>query len=87
MFYAYILQSQKDNSFYIGYTQDLTKRLEKHNSAKRGYTATKKPWEIVYWEAFPSKTEAIKRERFLKAQKSRTFYLSLIDGWSGSSAG
>jgi len=85
MFYTYILQSQKDKSFYIGYTQNMSQRLEKHNKAKKGYTSTKQPWKIVYYETFPTKTQAIQRERFLKAQKNKAFYISLINGWSGSS--
>ena len=78
MFYTYILQSQKDQSFYIGYSDNPEKRLTKHNSAKKGYTATRQPWDIVYTESFDTKTEAIKRERFLKKQKNRDFYLKLI---------
>ena len=77
-FYVYILQSELDGSFYIGYTSDMLQRLGKHNSSMSGYTSRKKPWRIVYSEKFQSKTEAIRRERFLKAQKNREFYLKLI---------
>ena len=35
-YYVYILQSQVDDSYYIGYTKDLNKRLFKHNQAKSG---------------------------------------------------
>jgi putative endonuclease len=87
MFYTYILQSQKDGSFYIGYTQDLMQRLEKHNTGKTGYTATKQPWSLVYQEGFDTKTDAMKREKFLKAQKNRDFYVKLIASASSSSVG
>ena len=80
MFYVYLLQSQKDQSFYIGYTSDLQQRLFKHNTAKSGYTSTKQPWEIVYSETFDLKSDAIKRERFLKRQKNTAFYQRLIRG-------
>jgi putative endonuclease len=80
MFYTYILQSEKDGSFYIGYTQNLANRLEQHNMARKGYTASRQPWVLVYHEAFGSKSEAMKRERFLKAQKNRNFYEKLITG-------
>jgi putative endonuclease len=53
--------------------------------AKRGYTSTKQPWALVYQEGFDSKTDAIKREKFLNAQKSREFYLKLIAAVPGSS--
>lgn len=77
-YYVYIIQSQKDNSFYIGYSQDPEKRLIKHNNSSKGYSSTKKPWVLVYTEKFSTKTEAIKREKFLKKQKNRDFYLKLI---------
>lgn len=75
---VYILQSEKDESFYIGYSRDILKRLEKHNSSKTGYTSTKKPCKLVYTEVFDNKTDAIKRENFLKRQKNSEFYKKLI---------
>ena len=80
MFYTYILQSGKDHSYYIGYTKNLQQRLHKHNTAKKGYTATKQPWALAYFEKFETKAGAIERERFLKAQKNRDFYKKLIAG-------
>ena len=77
---VYILQSEKDGSYYIGYSQDLIKRLEQHNSSKSGYTATKNPWKMVYVEEYETKTEAIKREKFLKRQRNKAFYKTLIEG-------
>ena len=81
-FYTYILQSEKDGSFYIGYSQDVEERLKKHNSANTGYSSRKKPWKLVYFESFPTKSEAISRELFLKRQKNKAFYESLIKGSS-----
>jgi len=87
MFFVYILQSKIDNSFYIGQTNGLHKRLDFHNSGLSRYTSHKKPWKIVYFEEYNTRTEAIKRERFLKQQRNRNFYNSLIKNWFGSSAG
>ena len=81
-YYVYIIQSEKDNSFYIGYSHNPESRLTKHNSSTKGYTATKKPWKIVYTEKFESKTLAIKREKFIKRQKSTAFIIKLINGSS-----
>jgi len=78
MFYLYILQSQKDGSYYIGYSANPQQRLLKHNNSLSGYTSRKKPWALVYTQAYATKTEAIKRERFIKAQKSRVFIEKLI---------
>ncbi len=82
--YTYILQSEKDGSFYIGCSENPERRLEKHNLPHKGYTAKKQPWKLVYSEGFEDKTEALKRENFLKRQKSKDFILRLV--W-GSSAG
>jgi putative endonuclease len=75
---VYIIQSLSDESYYIGYTNNLDKRLSQHNSAKSGYTSVKKPWILKYSESFIDKSEAIKREHFLKNQKNRGFIERLI---------
>lgn len=80
MFFTYIIQSKKDGSFYVGYSENPEKRLEKHNNAKTGYTSRKQPWQLVYTEEFKTKTEAILREKFIKNQKSRDFIIDLING-------
>jgi putative endonuclease len=85
--FVYILESKTDHSFYIGQTNDLDKRLEFHNHGLSKYTSRKRPWIVVYFEKYKTRTEAIKRERFLKQQRNRSFYKSLIENWIGSSAG
>ncbi len=79
MFYVYLLQSKLDKSYYIGQTNDLEKRLFDHNEGLSKYTSRKRPWEIVYFEKFKTRTEAIKRERFLKQQRNSSFYKSLYE--------
>ncbi|MEH6682308.1 MAG: GIY-YIG nuclease family protein [Sediminicola sp.] len=87
MFFVYILESERDSTFYIGQSSDLTKRLEYHNTGLSKYTSKKTPWKLVYYEEYETRTEALKRERFLKKQKNRKFYQSLIKNWFGSSVG
>ena len=87
MYFTYILQSQKDRSFYIGYSSNLEQRVEQHNKATTGYTSTKKPWKLVYFETFEFETDARKRERAIKKKKSRKFIEYLIDGWKYPSIG
>ncbi|RZS97737.1 GIY-YIG nuclease family protein [Cecembia calidifontis] len=82
--FVYIIESEADGTFYIGVSSDPEKRLERHNLPHKGFTSRKRPWKLVYKEKFCDKSEALKRERFLKGQKSRQFLLSLING---SSAG
>jgi putative endonuclease len=77
-FTVYILQSEKDGSFYIGFTSNLEQRLSYHNAGKSRYTSRKIPWKLVYTEEFSTRSEAMKRERFLKQQRNRVFYERLI---------
>jgi len=74
---VYILQSQFDGSFYIGYTSNLERRISEHNEGLTRYTSGKRPWSLFYTEEFLTKREALIRERFLKRQKNKDFYFSL----------
>lgn len=66
MFYVYILKSRKDGNLYIGFTSDLRKRLEEHNSGKTKSTSYRTPLDLVYYEAYKSRDDAEKREKMLK---------------------
>jgi len=66
MHYVYILQSTKDNSYYVGSTGDLKKRLQEHNEGGAKYTSTKIPHELVWCCAFRDKKTAINFEKCLK---------------------
>ena len=66
MWYVYILQCSDDSS-YIGYSDDVTKRIETHNAAKAArWTAGRLPVKIVYQEPFTTEQQAVKRERQIK---------------------
>jgi putative endonuclease len=86
-YYTYIIQSELDNSYYIGSTEDVKLRLARHNEGTTKYTSKKIPWKLVYFEVFATRSEAMSREAFLKKQRNRSFYQRLIDSWSGSSVG
>ncbi|MBU1065833.1 GIY-YIG nuclease family protein [bacterium] len=49
-YFTYILQSGLDQSFYIGYTANIKKRLEEHNNGESRYTKRKIPWKLVHLE-------------------------------------
>jgi putative endonuclease len=68
MFFVYILQSKKDKELYFGYTSDLRKRFKKHNLGLVKSTKPRIPFIIVYYEAYASKQDAVKREHNLKLQ-------------------
>jgi len=67
MFYAYILKSQTFGTHYYGSTEDLNKRLIDHNSGKVKYTKSRRPWFMHYSEAYDTRSEAYKREKFFKS--------------------
>lgn len=66
MFYVYVIQSKIDKSIYIGFAIDLKKRLRKHNQGLVQSTKNKIPWEVIYYEAYKSKKDAMQREKQLK---------------------
>lgn len=77
MNYTYILRCG-DGSLYTGWTNDLEKRLEAHNSGKGSrYTRSRLPVELVYQEQFETKEEAMSREWHIK-KLSREEKLRLI---------
>jgi putative endonuclease len=72
MYYVYILKSKKDHNFYIGSTNDLKRRLYEHNSGLVFSTKSRRPLELVYYEAYRAEGDARKREKKLKL-RSRAF--------------
>lgn len=70
MYYVYILKSDKDKKLYIGYTNDLKKRLKQHSKGKTFSTRYRIPFSLVYYEAFASQKDALIREKQLKEFKS-----------------
>ena len=77
-FFAYILISNVDESLYIGQTQNLEKRLLKHNNGYVKSTKAKKPWNILHYKECETRTEAMKLEKYLKSFKKRSAVLNWI---------
>ncbi len=77
MFSLYILKSLKDNKLYIGSTSDLKRRLGEHNSGKVESTKPRRPFKLVYAEAYVDENEARKREHNLKLRAKAWKQLSL----------
>lgn len=66
MYYLYILQSENDQTFYVGYTSDLGVRLKQHNAGKVRYTKGHVPYKVVYTEEYRTEKEAKEREKHIK---------------------
>ena len=76
--FVYLLRCS-DNSLYCGWTTDLEKRIEAHNSGRGAkYTKSRRPVELVYYEECESKSAAMKREWFIKHKMTREEKLKLI---------
>ena len=77
-YFVYILQSERDGSYYIGHTSDLEDRLRRHNEGRSVYTRAKVPWRLIHQEVFHSRSDAIKREKEIKAKKGREYIEHLV---------
>jgi len=77
MFYAYVLKSLKNNSYYFGSTRDINNRLKSHNAGKSKYTKSFRPWEVIYFEQYQTRKEAFYREMFFKSKEGRDWLKSL----------
>ena len=78
-YFVYILYSASADKFYIGHTKDLEGRLFRHRNSGSKSTKFVNDWIIVHKEYFPSRSDAIKRELYIKSRKSREFINNLIN--------
>jgi putative endonuclease len=78
MYFVYILKSKNANKSYVGFTDNVTKRLIEHNSGKANYTKKYMPWEILAIEEYKTREEAVTREKYLKSASGRRLVLKKI---------
>jgi putative endonuclease len=81
-FCVYIIYSPSLDKYYIGYTSDIEKRLQEHNSGISSFTAKANDWVLKYKEEFPDRISAITREKEIKTKKSRK-YIEWLTGSAG----
>ena len=80
-FYVYILRSRKDGGLYIGHTNNLARRIWQHNSPwKKTYTSGRGPWDLVHFEVYSSRIQAVRRELFLKSHAGASEKKKLAGG-------
>lgn len=75
---VYILKCN-DGSFYKGQTNDIHRRLKQHENGEVSWTSKNLPVELVHWEAFESREEAVKREAYLKSGRGREWFKKQYD--------
>ncbi|MGC9364216.1 MAG: GIY-YIG nuclease family protein [Fidelibacterota bacterium] len=74
MFYTYIIRSKFDPiQTYIGYSSNLSQRVQYHNSGKCKHTAKYLPWELIFYAAFNTKKKAMDFEKYLKSHSGKAF--------------
>jgi len=78
-FVIYVLYSERFNKNYTGFTSNLIERFKSHNHlGTKGFTLKFRPWIVIHVEFFNSKSEAMKREKYLKTGIRREFIQNLI---------
>ncbi len=71
IYYVYMLRSKSVKPVtYIGYTNNLKKRINLHNSSKGAKFTRGRKWVLIYKEKYKSKKEAISREYYIKNNRS-----------------
>ena len=71
IYHVYMLKSLSKNSVtYVGYTNNLKKRVDLHNNSKGAKFTRGRKWKLIYKEKFNTKKEAISREYYIKNNRS-----------------
>jgi len=73
MYYTYILKSNTSGKFYIGFTNDIKRRVIEHNSGLSQSTKSGIPWKLVFYGSFEKEQVAKDFERYLKTGSGRSF--------------
>lgn len=78
MYYVYVLKSEKDGNYYIGYTSNLEKRIVEHNDGVSKSTSYRWPLELIYYEASRNIKDAMHREKYLKTTYGHRYLKSRL---------
>ncbi len=81
MYYTYVLIGKKDGNFYIGFTNNIEKRVEEHSQGKVVSTANRIPLKLIYYEACLNKYDALKREKYFKSGFGRRFLKNRLEAF------
>jgi putative endonuclease len=73
MYYTYVLRSEKDGQFYVGFTKNLELRFEQHEKGLVASTKNRTPLQLIYFEACLNQDDATRREKYLKSFHGKMF--------------
>lgn len=80
MHYTYVLLSQRDGRFYVGYTAKLRERLAAHNKGQITSTKYRVPFTLIYYEACRGQKDALRREKYLKTAYGKRYLKHRLRG-------
>ncbi len=78
MYYTYVIKSLKADYFYKGHCEDLETRINQHNSGMTESIRMYPPFELIYFEEFETRAEAVKREKYFKTAAGRRYLKTRI---------
>jgi putative endonuclease len=73
VYYTYVLHSEKDDNFYVGFTKNLKLRFEQHKKGMVDSTKNRSPLKLINYEACLNQKDATKREKYFKTYNGRIF--------------
>lgn len=78
-YFVYVLKSKVQKRSYVGFTNNLERRIEEHNTGRHLYTKRYLPWKIIYKEECEDFRSARKREKYLKSAAGRRFLKTIFE--------
>lgn len=82
-YYVYILRNYSQNYIYIGYSEELKNRLTAHNAGQVKSTKSYLPLELIHYEAYRGKSDAKRRELYLKCNRGKTTLKTMLKDFLG----
>lgn len=79
-YYTYVLLSKKDKGLYIGYTDNIKRRITEHDKGFADSTRNRRPLELIYFEGYKDKLAAMRREKYLKTGWGRNYLNKILAG-------
>ena len=77
-YYVYVLHNRKNAFLYVGYSEDVFKRVDAHNRGESKSTKSYIPLELIHYEAYRNMKDAKRREKYLKTNKGRTTLITML---------
>ena len=84
-FYVYVLYNKDKDFIYIGYSENIKQRVKEHNSGKSQSTKHYIPLKLIFYEAYPTMSDAKRREKYLKSNKGRTTLIAMLKDYFNKS--